>query len=161
MPRPSENRGLPAIATGSPRSLVVPRSSLRVRGTRRVTEGPSGIRSGERGSLRRVGVVLFELVSKVIRGYLTPWLDSSQVRRVHGGGADWAGPARLLGRWDHSPERTDRLGRSAGVTFAGAQVGTGSEDPRVSCVRTVVCPFRAGPEPFHRHRLRNFPECHR
>ena len=59
------------------------------------------------------------------RGYLTPWLDSAQVRRVHGGGADGAGPARLLGRWDHYPERTDRLGRSEGVTFAGAQVGTG------------------------------------
>jgi hypothetical protein len=46
-----EYRGLPAIGTGNPRTLVVPRSSLRVSRT----EGPSGIRSGERCSLRRVG----------------------------------------------------------------------------------------------------------
>jgi hypothetical protein len=81
-----EYSGLPAIATGSPRSLVVPRSSLQVSRT----EGPSGIRSGERGSLRRVGVVLFEPVPKAARGYLTLW-----------------------------------LGRSEGVTFIGAYVGTG------------------------------------
>jgi hypothetical protein len=49
-----EYRGLPAIATGNPRTLVVPRSSLQVSRT----EGPSGIRSGERCSLRRVGVFL-------------------------------------------------------------------------------------------------------
>jgi hypothetical protein len=100
-----------------------------VRGARRATEGPSGRRSGERRSLRRVGVVLFELVSKVARGYLTPWLDSSQVRRVHGGGADWAGPARLLGQWDHYPERTDRLGRSEEVTFTRAHVGRWERRP--------------------------------
>jgi hypothetical protein len=125
--RPSENRGLPGIATGSPRSLVGPRSSLQLsrdeRSERR--NGATGALPGERRRLRRVGGVLFEPVAKVARGYLTPWLDSSQVRRVHGGGADGAGPARLLGRWDHYPERTDRLGRSEGVTFAGAQVGTG------------------------------------
>ena len=73
-----KTRGLPAIATGSPRSVVVPRSSLRVRGTRRVTEGPSGIRPGERGSLRRVSVVLFDPVSKAARGYLTPWLGRAE-----------------------------------------------------------------------------------
>jgi hypothetical protein len=58
-----------------------------------------------------------------------PWLDSSQVRRVHGGGADRAGPARLLGRWDHYPEGTDRLGRSEEVTFTGGHVGRWERRP--------------------------------
>src|SRR5829696_2021102 len=71
--------------------MVVPRSSLRVSRT----EGPFGIRSGERCGLRRVGIFLVELVSKAARGYLTPW-----------------------------------LGRSEGVTFTGAHVGTGERRPK-------------------------------
>ena len=54
-------RGLPVAIAGSSRSLVVARSSLQVRGARRATEGPSGTRSGERCSLRRVGVCLIYL----------------------------------------------------------------------------------------------------
>jgi hypothetical protein len=127
---------------------LMPRSSLQVRDTQRVTEGPSGRGSGERGSLRRVGVVLFELVSKVIRGYLTPWLDSSQVRRVHGGGADWAGPARRLGGWDHSPECTDRLGRSEEVTFTGAQAGRWERRPEGLVRSDSGQPFQGGSGAF-------------
>jgi hypothetical protein len=47
-------------------------------GTSRVTGEPSGIRPGERGSLGRVGGVLFEPVSNAARGYLTRWLGRAE-----------------------------------------------------------------------------------